>query len=196
MRARSRPTLLSTNLAGTLILPRLTPDMADGLACAHLEILLGAAVEALVSSSRRTDDAGLNKPDASHPLTLVGFSKGVVVLNQLVTELACKATQRGSLRHNSRRDGSKQGSSPSSAIRRSKRVRSRTNSSCERDRRVTGGRDKIGSSDAAIASGSGIQGMPQRDVPEEREKESGRQEQSRCTELNEESDRSCQVWWW
>lgn len=49
----------------------------------------------------------------SLPLTLVGFSKGSVVLNQLVTELACEATpedvtlETKAARHSSKRSDSR-----------------------------------------------------------------------------------------
>lgn len=64
-------------------------DLAEGSASLHLEALLDSAAQAIESP----DDSGSAKPDMSLPLTLVGFSKGAVVLNQLVTELA-GATQR------------------------------------------------------------------------------------------------------
>lgn len=66
-------------------------DDVDGSACVHLEELLKAASDAILTES--IESIGLHggknvRPDLSLPLTLVGFSKGIVVLNQLVTELA------------------------------------------------------------------------------------------------------------
>lgn len=66
-------------------------DLADGSASVHLEALLNAAADAVQSERSETG----SRPDVSLPLTLVGFSKGTVVLNQLVTELACEAAARG-----------------------------------------------------------------------------------------------------
>eukprot|EP00752_Nemacystus_decipiens_P010136 g9032.t2 len=67
--------------------------LPDGSACKHLEALLNTAANA-VQSLRRGSGATCtsSRPDTSLPLTLVGFSKGAVVLNQLVTELAWEAT--------------------------------------------------------------------------------------------------------
>lgn len=62
-------------------------DVVDGSASLHLEALLQSAADAVETS--RNGEGG--RPDVSLPLTLVGFSKGAVVLNQLVTELACEA---------------------------------------------------------------------------------------------------------
>ncbi|CAN0367839.1 unnamed protein product, partial [Ectocarpus fasciculatus] len=65
---------------------------SDGSACEHLEALLSAASDAVQQEQEdhRCDATTFrSRPDLSLPLTLVGFSKGVVVLNQLVTELAC-----------------------------------------------------------------------------------------------------------
>eukprot|EP00953_Heterococcus_sp_UTEX-ZZ885_P026316 14224-Heterococcus_DN1.PRE.8 len=56
----------------------------EGCACEHLLTLLAAA-----AAKRVAVDTGV-LPNLSLPLTLVGFSKGAVVLNQLVSELgAC-----------------------------------------------------------------------------------------------------------
>ncbi|CAM9342412.1 unnamed protein product [Ectocarpus sp. 12 AP-2014] len=63
--------------------------LPDGSACEHLEALLGAAADAVHQEDDRFGVTTSRRPDISLPLTLVGFSKGVVVLNQLVTELAC-----------------------------------------------------------------------------------------------------------
>lgn len=70
----------------------MSSDIVDGSACLHLEALLQSAADAVVTS--RNGEGG--RPDVSLPLTLVGFSKGTVVLNQLVTELACEARQGSS----------------------------------------------------------------------------------------------------
>lgn len=67
----------------------LTPDLPDGSACEHLEALLSAAADAVQQEDNRCGATTSRSPDISLPLTLVGFSKGVIVLNQLVTELAC-----------------------------------------------------------------------------------------------------------
>lgn len=75
-------------------------DRTDGSASLHLEALLNAAADAVESG--RTEQGG--RPDVHLPLTLVGFSKGTVVLNQLVTELACEvSTPRGGTRTKYRR---------------------------------------------------------------------------------------------
>ncbi|CAN0392613.1 unnamed protein product, partial [Ectocarpus sp. 8 AP-2014] len=62
--------------------------LPNGSACEHLEALLGAAADAVHQEDDRCGNITSSRPDISLPLTLVGFSKGVVVLNQLVTELA------------------------------------------------------------------------------------------------------------
>lgn len=94
----------------------LPSDVVDGSACKHLEAILNAAADA-VQSLRRSGACGAIadcRPDMSLPLTLVGFSKGAVVLNQLVTELASGAEptaasiptpSRGSKRSDSRDEG-------------------------------------------------------------------------------------------
>lgn len=73
----------------------------DGSASLHLEALLQSAADAVATS--RNGEGG--RPDVSLPLTLVGFSKGTVVLNQLVTELACEARQGVSLEDKTRGSG-------------------------------------------------------------------------------------------
>ncbi|CAM9124356.1 unnamed protein product, partial [Hapterophycus canaliculatus] len=74
--------------------------LPDGSASEHLEALLNAAADT-VHSLRQPSSACCTttprRPDMSLPLTLVGFSKGSVVLNQLVTELACEAPQEAVL---------------------------------------------------------------------------------------------------
>lgn len=94
----------------------LISDLVDGSACKHLEALLNAAADAVQSLRRNGSCGGIadGRPDMSLPLTLVGFSKGAVVLNQLVTELAWGAApaaaspttpNRGSKRSDSRDEG-------------------------------------------------------------------------------------------
>lgn len=76
-----------------------------GSASSHLEALLNTAADSAASPpppppsapspdgvDRRSTGSG-KLLDASLPLTLVGFSKGAIVLNQLVTELAGEALE-------------------------------------------------------------------------------------------------------
>lgn len=90
-------------------------DLPDGSASEHLEALLDAAADAVQSLPQQPTACCATtstRPDMSLPLTLVGFSKGSVVLNQLVTELACETPQEAvppkteRVRHSSKRSDS------------------------------------------------------------------------------------------
>lgn len=61
----------------------------------HLEALLQTAADRIASAARTDDGTNLDSAtlDTSLPLTIVGFSKGAVVLNQMVTELAGESQQ-------------------------------------------------------------------------------------------------------
>ncbi len=120
-------------------------DLPDGSACEHLEALLNAAADAAQSLPQ---NGACAEPDMSLPLTLVGFSKGAVVLNQLVTELASGAAlsprtlNRGSAFSDSRDNGEPV---PFMNNRKRSRVSKLSNSAC-------GGGGRLASSEGALTN--------------------------------------------